>query len=228
MLLNTWGEALSLSFQSLWAGIMLYIPNIILAVIILVLGWVAGIVIGKWIAHLIKIVKLDGGLKNLGVEEVMNKAGYKLNSGLFIGALIKWFIIIAFLVSALNVLGLTTINDFLKQVIFSFVPQVIAAVLILAIAAVVAEFLSKIVVAMTKAADVKNAGFFGLVARWIVWIFAIIIALSQIGFAAVLFQTVFIGVVAMLAIALGLAFGLGGKDTAGKILDKLADKISDR
>lgn len=205
---------------------MAFVPNIIVSVIIFVVGWVVGVVLGKWVMQLISALKVDKALASLGIDEIVSKAGYRLDSGAFVGALARWFIIIVFLVAALDVLGLSQVNIFLQQVVLGYLPNVIVAALILVVAGVLSEPVQKIVTGSVKAAGVRSAELAGGVARWAIWVFALLAALNQLGVAGPFLQTLFTGVVAMLALAAGLAFGLGGKESAARYLEKLRGDIS--
>jgi len=121
---------------------------------------------------------------------------------------------------------LTQVNDFLSSVVLSYIPQVIVAVLILLVAAVLADATKKVVVGTAKAAGSASANFFGGIAMWSIWIFAFIIALSQLGIAPDFMRIFFMGVVAMISIAGGLAFGLGGKEAAARFIERLRSDIS--
>lgn len=221
MLLQTWGFVLTQSFQELWVGIVGFVPNILVAVIIFVVGWIVGVLLGRVVAHAIDALKLDSALKSANVDELLARAGFRLDSGLFIGALVKWFVIIVFLVATLDVLKLTQVNAFLQNVVLAYLPQVIAAALILLISAVLAQALRKMVIGAAKAANVEAAGLLGGMAKWAVWIFGILIALSQLGIADFFARTLFTGVVVALAIALGLAFGLGGQEAAARFIEEM-------
>jgi hypothetical protein len=133
--------------------------------------------------------------------------------------LVKWFIIVVFLIASFDVLGLTQVTLFLREVV-NYLPQVIVAVLILMVAIVVANAMHRIVVASSRAANIKSAEFLGRVTKWAIWIFAILTALFNLGIAPALIQTVVTAIFAGAALALGLAFGLGGKDMAEKMLEK--------
>jgi len=123
-------------------------------------------------------------------------------------------------------LGLTQVNIFLQEVVLGYLPQVIAAVLILLIAAVIADAMQKVVVGSAKAAEIKAANLLGAITRYSIWIFAILIALSQLGIAPQFMYTLFTGIVAMLALAGGLAFGLGGRDAASQYIEKVKHDIA--
>ena len=225
MLIDTWADVLTRSFQELWAGVIAFIPNVIVALIIFVLGWLIGAALGRVVAQIIRSVKVDSALKSTGFNEAVERDGFKLGSGAFLGALVKWFFIIVFLVAALDVLGLDQVNLFLQTVVLGYLPQVIVAVLILLVAAVVAEFVAKTVVGAAKAAHVRSAAFAGSVAKWAIWIFAILAALDQLQVASAFVQTLFTGVIVAISLAFGLAFGLGGQEAAARTIEKMKSEI---
>ncbi len=226
MILQTWSEVLVTSFQNVWTEIISYVPNILVSIIVFVVGWVVAVVVGKWIAQLLRGLKIDRALASVGVDEIVSRAGYRLDSGAFVGGLVRVFVIIIFLVAALDVLKLSQINVFLYQVVLGYIPNVIAAALILLLAAIIADALQKAVVASAKAAGTGYADLLGGITRWSIWIFAILAAFNQLDIGAIFAQTLFTGLVAMLAIAGGLSFGLGGKDAAARYIEKLRQDIS--
>ena len=145
--------------------------------------------------------------------------------GAFIGGVVKWFIIVVFLVASLDILQLTAVTDFLKTDVLGYLPNVIVAALVLVIATIIADFMGKVVTASAKAGNVRSANFLGTLTRYAIWIFAFIIALGELGIAAAYMQILFTGLVAMLAIAGGLAFGLGGKEAAARSIEHLRDHV---
>lgn len=228
MILETWSQVLSQSFQSLWMGVVSFIPSLVIAIIIFIIGWIISTLLGRLIAQIIQSLSVDKVLRRTGVEKTLNKAGFQLNSGKFIGALVKWFVIVVFLVAAFDVLGLVQVNQFLQQVVLLYLPRVIAAVLILLVAAVIAEAVESLVKGSAKMADVKVSRFLGVIARWAIWVFAILMALYQMGVASTFIQTIFTGLVVALSLAIGLAFGLGGKEAAGDAIEKFKKNIGNR
>jgi len=227
MVLQQWGNTITDAFNNIWAGAADFLPNLIAAIIIFIIGWIIASLVGKLVAHLVKTVKLDSALEQAGFGHVVKRAGVNLNSGAFIGGLVKWFIIVAFLVASFEVLGLTQVNTFLQQVVLLYLPQVIVAVLILLVSVVIADVLSKIVIGSAKAAGVRSANFLGAITKWSIWIFAILAALVQLGIAVGFIQTLFTGVVVALSLAFGLSFGLGGQDAAARYIEKLKAEIAD-
>ena len=147
-----------------------------------------------------------------------------LNAGMFLGVLCRWFVIVVFLMASFDILGLAQVNEFLRQVV-SYLPQVIVSVLILMVAAVVANAMQKVVVASAKAGHLHVAELGGRVTKWAIWIFAILTALYNLGVAPGMIQTILTAIFAGGALAFGLAFGLGGKETAQKILEKTSHAV---
>lgn len=226
MLIQTWADVLTASFQNLWYGVVATIPNIIVAVIIFVVGWLIGSAFGKVVEQVVKSLKLDAALKNTGLNTVVERAGFTLNIGMFLGMLIQWFIIIGFLVASLDVLGLTQVNEFIRDAVLSYLPQVIVAVLFILVGALLAELARDVVTGAARAAEVKSAGFAGTVARYAIWIFAILAALDQLQVASAFVQTLFTGIVVAISLALGLAFGLGGQEAAARYIEKVRSDMN--
>ncbi|MEI6480624.1 MAG: hypothetical protein WCO12_03870 [bacterium] len=226
MILQNWGAVLSQSFANLWVGFVSFVPALIIALIIFIVGWVVGASLSKVVEQVFKIIKVDTALKAAGVEDVTKKAGFELNSGKFVGELVRWFVVVAFLIASFEILGLTQVNDFLKGVVLGYLPNVIAAVLILMVAVVLADAVRKTVSAGISAAGVSSANLLGSIAKWAIWIVALFAALSQLGIAPAVLQTLFTGVVIALSLALGLSFGLGGQEAASRYIESVRHEIS--
>jgi len=227
MYVSNWVDVLQQSFNSVLYGAVSFIPNLLFAIIIFVIGWFIGSLLGRVVMEAVKAIKVDHALRSAGVEEIVNRAGYSLNSGAFLGALVKWFVIIVFLLASLQALGLTQVTLFLELGLLPFLARVIVAVLIIIVAAVVAQVAASVVAGSARAAGVMSAGFAATVTRWAIWVFAILAALDQLGVTPFL-QTLFTGVVVALAIAFGLAFGLGGQEAAARFIERQRDGMKDR
>jgi small-conductance mechanosensitive channel len=212
------------SVQEVASGIAGVVPSLVAALLFIIVGWVFGSAVGRVIQQLVDSAKADEWLGKAGVDKFLEKAGYKLNSGAFLGWLAKLFFIIVFLIAALDILGLSQVNVFLTQVL-AYIPQVIIATIVLFVASVAADLLGSAVTGTTHAVGGSVARLLGSVTRWSIWIFAFMVALSQLGVAAQYMNILFTGIVAMLALAGGLAFGLGGKDAAGDFIKKVQEEI---
>lgn len=212
----------------MWTGIIMFIPSLIVALVILAIGWAIGALLSSLIEKVMKSIKFDEALKRAGFEELVKRAGLNLNSGHFIGELIKYFIIVVFLVASFDVLGLGQVTAFLQQIVLGYLPQLIIAVLILLVAGVVGDVASRVVVASSKTAGITAAGLLGAVTRWGIWIFALLVALSQMGIAGTFIQTLFTGFVVAVSLAFGLAFGLGGQEPAKRTIERIQEEIKMR
>lgn len=226
MLIQTWGDVFSTSLQGLWAGFIMFVPSFLLAIIVFIIGWVIGTVVDKALRQVIGALKVDKLFQSAGAEPFFHRAGIRLSVGGFIGGLVKWFIVLAFLMASLELLHLTQVTSFLKEVVLSYLPQVIIAALILIVATIVADAMRKLVSGGARAANVRSANMLGSITYYAIWIFALIIALSQLGVAPQFMQILFTGIIAMLAIAGGLAFGLGGKEAASRAIEKVRSDMS--
>lgn len=227
MVFTTWADVLSQSFQNLFYGSIAFIPNLVVAIIIFIVGWLVGAGVGRVVEQIVNALRVDQALKATGIEKVLSRAGFALSSGKFLGALVKWFFIIVFLVASLDVLHLTTVNLFISDVVLGYLPQVIVAVLILLVAAVIADAVRRIVEGSAKAASLHASGFLGKVAQYSIWAFALLAALAQLNVATAFVQTLFTGVVIAVSLAIGLAFGLGGQKAAERYIDRLSAELKD-
>lgn len=225
--IGVWSEVLRSSFADLWIGVMNFIPKLIIALVIFLVGWGIGILLDKVVAQIIQALKVDNVLKKIKTDELLRRAGFNLNSGVFLGGLVKWFVIIAFLIASFDTLGLKQVTVFLQQVVI-YIPQVVVAVLIILAAALIADFVQRLVVGSAQAAGISHASFAGLIARWAIWIFAILMAFSQLGIAVQIINTIFTGITVAVALALGLSFGLGGQDAASKLIDRVRSELTNR
>lgn len=214
------------SLMTLWSGVAGFVPNLIAALIVFLVGWVVAIVLGKVVYHLVKLIHIDNALTRVGFRQAWERSGFKLNSAHFFGELVKWFFIVVFLMAATNILGLQEVTEFLRTVVF-YLPNVIVAAVVLLIGILVAKVLENFVRASVKAAGLASANFLAEATRWAVFIFSLLVALSQLGVADEIIRIVIIGVVAAGALAIGLSFGLGGVKHADELLSNLRKRIGE-
>ncbi|MGM0629025.1 MAG: mechanosensitive ion channel family protein [Patescibacteria group bacterium] len=227
--IDIWIANINNSFHELWEKVAYATPQVIIAILIIIIGWVVGVFIGRVISHLIKTLKVDEALAQAGVEDIVHRAGMTLNSGYFFGTLVKWFIIVAFLVATLNFLGLESVNEFILEDLLLYIPQIIIATLVIFLAALVADVLEKLVTASSKAASLGSPELLGGVVKWTIWVFAIFVALDHLRIIPESFiQTILQGFVIAIALAVGLSFGLGGQKFAADYIEKLRKGSSDK
>ncbi|MEX0878032.1 MAG: hypothetical protein WDZ40_04230 [Candidatus Spechtbacterales bacterium] len=227
MTFQTWTETFITSMQNLWVQFVGFVPTILGAFVVFVFGWFVASVLGNAITRLAKAAQVDKLFEQLGGMKHVRKAGLEWEVSSFLGGLVRWFFIIVAFFATIDLLGLTQLSAYIRDILL-YVPNVVVAALILLVAAVVAGFLEKLIKASMKATEMGPAKFVGTVVRWSIWIFAALAALSQLGIASALIEILFMGFVAMLAIAGGLAFGLGGKDVAHDMLEALKSDLIGR
>jgi hypothetical protein len=225
MFLNTWADVLTQSFYGLSYGVVAFLPNLLVALVIFIVGWLIGAGLGRLVAQVVNAAKVDQALRSAGVEAAVERAGFKMSAGGFLGGLVKWFVILVFLIAALDVLHLTEVTIFLRTVVLGYLPNVIIAVFILLVAAVLADVVQRVVAGAARSANVRSANLLGSLARWAIWIFAILAALDHLQIANDFIQPLFTGFVVALALAFGLAFGLGGQQAASRIIERMHEQV---
>jgi hypothetical protein len=222
MIAQTWTDVVAGSLQNLWLGFASFVPNLVAALVVLIVGLIVAAGLGALVQKIFEAVRLDTFLEKLGLRPYFERAGLKLRGAYFLGRLVYWFIAIAFLLAVSDALGLYALSGFLASVL-AYLPNVIAAILIMLAAAVLAKFLRRVVIASVAGANLHGARFLGSLVWWVVVIFGLLASLTQLNVATAIIQSVVTGVIAMLALAGGLAFGLGGKDYAAYLVNKLRE-----
>jgi len=223
-----WSDAIVGSLTEMWISFIAFIPSLIAALVIFFVGWAISVTVGRLVEKVLVILRVNSAFERIkGLKDAAGRAGLKVNIPLVIGEIVKWFLIIVTLLAATDILGLQEVSQFLRAVLL-YVPNVVVAALILVIAVVLANFVYRTVTASVDAAGFTSGGAIAAISKWAIIIFALFAALIQLNVAAQLIQTFLTAFFAMVALAGGLAFGLGGKDLATKWLKKIEHDLSDR
>lgn len=219
----------STAFMASMAGAMAMffsaIPRIIGFVLILVVGWFIATLIGKAVGVLLHAVRFNTLADRAGISAFVQKMGVKTDVSAFLGEIVKWFIRLIVMVVAFDGLGLPAVSAVLTQFLL-WLPNLIVALIIIVLGGLAAQALQGIARGAASEAGFSNPEMIAKIAKTAVWIFTIVIAVNQLGVAVTLINTLFMGFVGAAALALGLAFGLGGKETAAKIVSKWYDASS--
>ncbi len=213
------------ALQMLYAKILAFLPNLLAAIIVLIIGWLLAIFLGKLIQKVLEAIKIDMLANQLGLHNLSEKVGKKLSFSGFGAWLVKWFFFIASFVAAADILGLPQVSTFLYDKVLGYAGNVVVAMAILLLGMLAANFLGNLVNHTVKAGGLHNGTTLGSITKWAVLVFAIITALSQMQIASLYLEDLYKAVFAMLAIAGGIAFGLGGKDHARKVLDVIEEDL---
>jgi hypothetical protein len=212
-----WGTAIMTSVAAALALLLSGIPKIIGFVVILLIGWLIASAIATAIAAVLRTVKFNDLANRAGLTGFVQKMGIHNDAAGFLANVAKWFVRLIVLVTAFDALGLPAVSQVLQQLLL-WLPNLVVALVVLVIGGLVAGALANLMRGATAESGLGNPDLLATVARVAVWAFAIVIAVNQIGVAATLVNTLFMAIVGALALALGLAFGLGGRETAAQIV----------
>lgn len=209
----------------LYSKTLSYLPNLMAAIIVLILGWLLAIFLSKLVYQLLEIIKIDYLANQLGLKNLSEKVDRKLSLAALGRWMVKWFFFLGSFLAAADILGLQQVSTFLYQDVLDYAGNVIIAMAILLLGILAANFFAEIVNGTVKASGLHKGEALGSLTRWAIIIFTAIAALAQLQIATAFLQDLFRAIVAMFAIAGGLAFGLGGKDHAKKVLDSIEDGL---
>ena len=210
--------------QGLWQGFIGFLPALVGALVIFIIGWFISVGVGRLVADILKRVKFNQVFERGNWKNALEKADVKVDPAGFIGAIFKWVLVIVFLLASVEVLGLTQLAAFIMSVL-AYLPNVLVASLIFVVAAIIADIAEKILRAAVESTQVGYGHMVGVIVRWSIWIFAAIAILTQLGITPVLWQTLFTGLIALVVLAGGLAFGLGGKEVAAQWMQDLNRRL---
>lgn len=227
MVVQSWLDVLVSSLQNLWLQVTGFLPELLGALVVLIVGLIVAAVLERVAERLVYYLKVDMVLRRLGVEVYLQRANLQLNAGHFLGQVVYWFLLIAFLLAASDILGFFALSEFLRQVL-AYIPNVVVAALIMLATLIVANFLRGLVRATVQSAKLHGAKALGTLTWWVVFVFGLLAALVQLGIAVSIINTLVTGLIAMLALAGGLAFGLGGRDYAMRLLERLRAEVEHR
>lgn len=218
MILN-WTAALEQAMYTMLNKLAYILPNIVGAILILVVGSLIAATFGGLVSSLIKKLRIDTALEKTVLQPITKNLGVKLNTAQFSGEIVKWLLLIIVFIAAADVARLPEITDFFNEVLL-YLPNVFVAVAILVVASLLAAFVTGLINTMVK----DDLGYFSGLAKVAIYTFAILAALHQLQISRPLIEILFTGIVATGV----LAFGLGGKDTATKIISKIYDDFQHR
>lgn len=202
------------------ASIYAFVPRFISGLIVLLIGIIIATFLKQILVELFKFARVNNLLKRYGLPQ--NREG--VDWGQIISEMVRWFVIILFLIPTADVWGLGKFVEVLNNLLL-FLPNVFVSVLILMIGIVVSKLVYDLIMASVHGLSKDSTRTVALVGRYAVLVFVFLVVLNQLGIASDLIRILFGGIVAMVALAGGLAFGLGGQDTAKEILTKLKKKL---
>jgi hypothetical protein len=215
--ITNWGEAIMTSLAAALAIFLAAIPKIIGFLVILLIGWLIANLIARAVAALLRAVRFNQLAQRSGFSDFVTQMGVKTDPAGVLAEVVRWFVRLIVLVVAFDALGLPAVSQVLQQFLL-WLPNLVVALVILVIGGLAANALADLVRGSTARAGFSNPNLLASIARVAVWSFTLLVAVNQIGIAQTLVNTLFFGLVGALALSLGLAFGLGGRETAAEIV----------
>lgn len=205
-----------------------FIPQLVLAVVVFVIGYFISVGIGRLVTEILKGLKFNRLFSKEGWQKALEKADIKVDPSAFIGAIFKWIFIIVSLLLTVDILNLVKFGDLLRDVL-NYIPNVIIAVLIFVVGVIIADIVEKLVRATVEKMKVSYASLAAAIARWTIWVFLVFMILDQLlpksDLVQILYKGIVYGIVAAVAGSIAIAFGLGGREAAAGAIEDLKRKI---
>lgn len=214
---SDWGQALLASGAAALALLLAAIPRILGFLAILIIGWLIASAIAAIVASVLRSIRFNDLSRRSGFAGFVEQTGATTDSSGMIALIVKWFVRLIALVVAFDALGLPAVSDVLGSFLL-WLPNLAVALVVLVVGGLAANALAGLVRGATAEAGLGRPDFLATVTKVAVWAFAIVVAVNQIGIATTLVNALFIATVGAIALALGLAFGLGGRETAAEIV----------
>ncbi len=228
MTIEKWSKIALETFRENLSGVFKFVIfNLFGAIFVFLIGWIIAKLVGKIVTQVLIRLKVNQFFESTGWQEALEKAEIKVNLAEFIGEICKWILIIIALTASIEVLGFYQFADLLNRFV-SWLPNLLVAIAIFVVAIVVAEILEKVLKASIKKMGVNYVGVIGGITRWGIYIFALLLILNQLGVGREIINAIVYGIVGTLTLALGLSFGLGGKEIAQEIIKEIKKKIFEK
>ena len=224
-MVTNWGVAIFNALSNAVNLILTFIPRVIGFLVILIVGLIIATVVSKALTFLLRKVGFDRMANRIGLNRFEQRMGVSLDPAGVLGKIVYWFLVLIFLVPATDALGLPTVSNILNTLV-AYIPNVFVAVLVLFLGTLVATFVADLVRGATATANIGDPSIFAGVARWSIIGFAALVALEQLQIAPALINELFGAMVLAVAIAFGLAFGLGGQEAARRWLARGENTVS--
>jgi len=201
-----------------------FVPMFVGFLVIVLVGWLVAVVLKKVIVKVLIFLKLDTLSGKINLSQILEKGGIRYTLSEIIGIILYWLIIFVAIATAINALGLTSVSAIMDRIIL-YVPNIIIAIFILILGLFLSSFLSSVVVAMSLNAGISHANILGKIVSTIIIVFSVMISLEQLNIAAAIINAVITIILASIGLAFAIAFGLGSKDVASRVISDLVDSF---
>ena len=217
------GDAVLYAFTDALSDFAAFIPKLLGALLILGIGWLISSLVSGLVTRGLRMVRFNQIADRAEIDQFLARAGVRMDPAAVVGKMAFWFLMLSFLIAAFGALGLSQVESVLANII-GFIPNVIVAVVVLLVGALVANFVANLVRGSAGMARVGDPNLMATIARSAVLVFAALMALDQLNIAPTIINTLWTATIGMFAVAGALAFGLGGRDLAKRILEDAYNK----
>ena len=208
------------SLKEFWLGLSVGLPQLVTAILLLLVGWFIARVIRRGTIRLLRLLRVDVLAEKTGVEDFLLQGGVRYTAVTLLAELLYWLVLITVILAALHTIGLQNASELFNKII-SYVPSVLVAALILMFGAFVAKLARAITFTYLSNVGISGADIVGHIAQWAMLLFAASVALEQLSIGTQILLTAFQIAFGALCLALAIAFGLGGRDWAASLLEKI-------
>ncbi|MGH2402140.1 MAG: mechanosensitive ion channel family protein [Candidatus Limnocylindria bacterium] len=215
---TNWGDAVMVSATEALQNFLGFLPALVGAILILVIGWIIAGLLAGLVERVLKTVGFERAATTTGISSFIQRSGSSWTASAIVAEIVKWFIRLIAIQAAASVLGLDQISQIINAILL-WLPNLVVAIAIIVIGALIARFVAGLVRGTTGQMGFTNSDILGSVAYYAILVFAAIAAVDQLGIAETVVNTLLVGLVAMVVLAAGLAFGLGGQQTAARITE---------
>ncbi|GHO87260.1 mechanosensitive ion channel family protein [Dictyobacter formicarum] len=223
--ITNWGVAIYSSLATALAMVFAFIPKLVGFLVILLVGWIVASLLAKGLTLLLRRVGFDRLSDRIGFTRFEQQMNLRMDPASLLGRVLFWFVFLIFLVPAFNALELTAVSVLIGQIV-GYIPNVFVAIIVLFLGTLLATFVADLVRGASASARMANPNVLANIARYAILGFSALIALEQLQIAPTLITTLFTAVVGSIALACGLAFGLGGRDSAKRVLERSEYRMS--
>ncbi|HAN57022.1 MAG: hypothetical protein V4446_09425 [Pseudomonadota bacterium] len=211
------------SVTSFWTQLAGFVPQLLAAMVLLVLGWLVAKVVRTGMVKLLRALQFDRLSERSGIEAFLKQGQLTVSLSGLLAGLVYWLIILIVIVTVSNSLGLHLVAELFNRVVL-YIPNVIVAILILVLGAILARFINRLIFAYLNNIGLEGALTISTLSEYAVLVFVFFVALEQLEIGRQLITAAFIIGFGAVGLALALAFGLGGRDWAAGVLERMSNK----
>lgn len=211
------------SLNQFWVQVVNFVPKLLAVIVILFFGWIIAKLVRTAVKRILELVKFDNFAEKSGLEAFMNSGDVNVTLSGIISQVVYWLVIIMFIITGANMLGLTEVAQLLHD-LAAYLPRIILAILVMIFGTLLARFINRLVFAWLHSIKFERALLVSTSVEYGIQILALFIALEQLGIGVQLINSLFVIVFGAIFLALALAFGLGGRDRAAKVIEEISNK----